>query len=605
MIFGGQGDDEIHGGTGGDIIFGDRGRVLYFDPALVPATTDATDARARSRRPRRPCSATAARATRPTASRGSSASPISVDTTLGGDDTITTGTGARRRHRRRRRRHDHDEPRRDGHADVGASSSATTASSTGRSLDGDPATSTGSASLDPDTGGSDTITTGDGDDIVIGGEDGERVVEVPGVGQRDDGQVAARTVADGDTIVAGNGRNLVLRRQRPDHRGGRRRAALRHAAADARPRRRRSSRSSAAPTRSRPARGDDIVLGGIDGDTIDAGDGNNVVLGDSGLVDWVAARARRYRAGDDIDPADIDRIRSTEPGRRRQRHDHDRRAATTSIIGGEDGELVDDVQISTHAAVTRTSSVDALRHGDTINAGDGRNLVFGDNGAVYAAGSNAARFGGLPITLGLVQTIESLLGGADSITTGAGNDIVLGGVDGDTIGAGDGNNIVIGDSGQIDWTARSAAGRSPATTSTRPTSTAILSIDPDDGGSDTITTGSGDDVDRRRRGRRDRERRAHQLAGRVPTTVADDTGSATRSTPATAATSCSATTARSTRQPRTRRSFGALSDHARPGADDRVAARRRRLDHDRLRQTTSSSAGSTATRSTPATATTS
>ena len=38
VIFGGQGDDRIDGGSGGDLIFGDRGRVLYFDPSKpIPA----------------------------------------------------------------------------------------------------------------------------------------------------------------------------------------------------------------------------------------------------------------------------------------------------------------------------------------------------------------------------------------------------------------------------------------------------------------------------------------------------------------------------------------------------------------------------------------
>ena len=94
MIFGGQGDDTIHGGTGGDIIFGDRGRVLYFDPAL-PIAAPAIDAprSPRSRRSRRPCSATAGPATRPTASTRLVSLAISVDTTLGGHDVITTGIG--------------------------------------------------------------------------------------------------------------------------------------------------------------------------------------------------------------------------------------------------------------------------------------------------------------------------------------------------------------------------------------------------------------------------------------------------------------------------------------------------------------------------------
>ena len=45
------------------------------------------------------------------------------------------------------------------------------------------------------------------------------------------------------------------------------------------------------------------------------------------------------------------------------------------------------------------------------------------------------------------MSVESLIGGSDSITTLGGNDIVIGGIDADTINAGEGNNIVLGDSG--------------------------------------------------------------------------------------------------------------------------------------------------------------
>src|SRR5207248_8595414 len=44
-----------------------------------------------------------------------------------------------------------------------------------------------------------------------------------------------------------------------------------------------------------------------------------------------------------------------------------------------------------------------------------------------------------------------LHGGADVITSGSGNDTVVGGPAGDTIDAGDGNNVVFGDSGELDY----------------------------------------------------------------------------------------------------------------------------------------------------------
>ena len=70
------------------------------------------------------------------------------------------------------------------------------------------------------------------------------------------------------------------------------------------------------------------------------------------------------------------------------------------------------------------------------------------------------------ITLGLAETIESLIGGSDTITTGLGDDIIFGGIDADVIVANfdeyqnglgvDGDNIVLGDSGYIYWTAGDA-----------------------------------------------------------------------------------------------------------------------------------------------------
>ena len=57
------------------------------------------------------------------------------------------------------------------------------------------------------------------------------------------------------------------------------------------------------------------------------------------------------------------------------------------------------------------------------------------------------------MTIGLAETIESLTGGSDEINTGDGDDFIFGGIDADTINVGNGNNVVLGDSGYIDWTA--------------------------------------------------------------------------------------------------------------------------------------------------------
>lgn len=94
------------------------------------------------------------------------------------------------------------------------------------------------------------------------------------------------------------------------------------------------------------------------------------------------------------------------------------------------------------------------RFGDTIRAGAGDNIVFGDSARVTAANSNDSRRGAGPLTLltvGRLETIEPGGGGADTIATGGGHDLVFGGHEGDTIGAGDGNNVVLGDDGAVEY----------------------------------------------------------------------------------------------------------------------------------------------------------
>ena len=66
--------------------------------------------------------------------------------------------------------------------------------------------------------------------------------------------------------------------------------------------------------------------------------------------------------------------------------------------------------------------------GDIIDAGHGDNVVLGDNGFISAAAaSDVANFGGHPMTLGMVESTSPTIGGDDSVTTGMGSDIVLGG----------------------------------------------------------------------------------------------------------------------------------------------------------------------------------
>lgn len=88
---------------------------------------------------------------------------------------------------------------------------------------------------------------------------------------------------------------------------------------------------------------------------------------------------------------------------------------------------------------------------DTINTGDGDNLVLGDNGYVdFTSNDNDAS------TLDFIETDNPEHGDVDHITSGSGNDIILGGTAGDQIHAGAGNDLIMGEfariSGDIDAT---------------------------------------------------------------------------------------------------------------------------------------------------------
>ena len=111
--------------------------------------------------------------------------------------------------------------------------------------------------------------------------------------------------------------------------------------------------------------------------------------------------------------------------------------------------------------------------GDTIDGGTDENVVFGDHGRISGQVdptifNRPIPFTGLfdtyPITT--LELVESVVpageqGGADTITTGTGRDMIFGGAGGDVITANvgetgtlpDGNNIVFGDYGFVDYVA--------------------------------------------------------------------------------------------------------------------------------------------------------
>jgi Ca2+-binding RTX toxin-like protein len=264
--------------------------------------------------------------------------------------------------------------------------------------------------------------------------------------------------------------------------------------------------------------GDDVILAGFGGDAIADIGGANIILGDHGVVDWLA--------GTDTNRATLDRIASLATAIGGNDTITTTGTAVDVVIGGTGEDLItlggalslvfgDNGEIeaaATGAAIVALAlTVGTMRSvaptngardeimggsgadiviggggGDFIATGQGSAVVLGDEGMV-TLGTGAASLGNLPLALVRVETTDAALGGADTIVTGLGEDLVLGGVGGDSIMTGlgtgtDGADIVLGDNGFVTWS--SVTGRA----------TQIRSTDPLQGGDDRIETREGNDL---------------------------------------------------------------------------------------------------------------
>lgn len=201
----------------------------------------------------------------------------------------------------------------------------------------------------------------------------------------------------------------------------------------------------------------DIMLGGVNHGGIDtiygdraaptvltiANDGDDVMLGDNGLLDFT------FEA--DTDRNTLDLIRSFEDG-----------------LGGADtvsGNKGLDVAIGGTGGDTI--------YGDDENAsaagGDVADLLLGDNADIFLVAPGLAAGGDLKLVLSAaVKTIRTTdeenpaYGGADTISGNAGSDLIAGGVAGDTLYgdraaptattiANEGNDLILGDNGAFEW----------------------------------------------------------------------------------------------------------------------------------------------------------
>jgi ABC-type Mn2+/Zn2+ transport system ATPase subunit len=183
--------------------------------------------------------------------------------------------------------------------------------------------------------------------------------------------------------------------------------------------------------------GRDMIFGGQGGDVInafrDAGgtaalDGNNIVFGDHGTVDYLAEETA---AGAPV----------TNPPRTQ---DIDRVWSLFTAFGGNDSITTGD----------RNDIVLGGTGSDVIVSGDGSNIVIGDNAQITADETDfpATPFSVHEFAICKIETIgfDDADSGGDVIVGGRNNDVLFGGGGDDEIYAGAGNDLVFGDQGRIE-----------------------------------------------------------------------------------------------------------------------------------------------------------
>jgi Ca2+-binding RTX toxin-like protein len=173
--------------------------------------------------------------------------------------------------------------------------------------------------------------------------------------------------------------------------------------------------------------GADVILGGAAGDEISASLGGDIILGDAGVANLL---------GD---------VFTTSP-----------------TVGGDD-----QITGGLAAGAANRSIIIGGAGSDVLSGGNGDNVLVGDGGRVIRQDGLVEK----------VQTIDPATGGRDTITSGSGNDIIIGGAKDDVITAGEGSVLILGDNGEVNLN--------------QPDTNDIFTINPDIGGDDKITGGSG------------------------------------------------------------------------------------------------------------------
>ncbi|SEQ89517.1 hypothetical protein SAMN03080615_03144, partial [Amphritea atlantica] len=220
------------------------------------------------------------------------------------------------------------------------------------------------------------------------------------------------------------------------------------------------------------------------------GAGDDDIFGDNGLIEYTNGLAVRLVSTDvDAISTGVDIIDAGEGNNRviaGFNADTVTSGSGVDVILGDAGELIylDDVLQRATTAQTPLGGADTIRSGDGDNlilAGAGPDSVETGNGADVVLGDTGEV---IYETGQLKSVITSNEGnGADNISTGAGDDVVFAGLGSDLINSGADNDIVIADTGILNYNFTSEP--------------AILirnDVDPTLGGDDIVYLGAGNDI---------------------------------------------------------------------------------------------------------------
>lgn len=250
--------------------------------------------------------------------------------------------------------------------------------------------------------------------------------------------------------------------------------------------------------------GDDILQGGAGDDSVTGGDGNDIIIGDTGkvlyeVVDTVnhlrfISTLNQTTGGDDTITGDVGEdlifggagVDEIDGGSNDDIIFGDTAAITYGTVEGinhlqtigNENETTGD--IDTISGGTGEDRIFGGAAGDDIDGGDDSDIIFGDTGSITYQTVNGVNH------LKAISNVGQSVSGDDTIKGGTGEEIVLAGSGNDNVDTGvdNGSDIILGDTGRIDY--EIVSGTAMVKT--------ITTIGEPAGGDDTIYTGAGTDV---------------------------------------------------------------------------------------------------------------